>query len=390
MDCFYNFIRRFFPADLTPDFRPMTFPAFARAVPFHCESNLRYSICALVSDPEEYDAMVHSFLAAGFSADFCEYLYCDNSQKNQLDAYQAYNEFLRSARGRIVILCHQDIVLEYDGLDELERVMAEMDARDPNWALLGNAGGIGTGRIAVHVTHADGQEHNSGYFPVRAQSLDENFIVVKRDANLALSHDLTGFHFYGTDLCQNALVRGLNAWVVDFHLLHKSHGNKSSDFWGAYRSLVHKYSRTHPDGFVQTTCALIPTGSSRWKRQRAIFLQLRAMRKSREGESEVTSDFAGSAHELGPMTYLLHLCIYKVVSLFVNLNKSFQKRRAKFLRLRHLQRSGAQEPSTRTEARQLRRSLGFLGYSSQWVVYRLVAPFFQASRSIRKRIGRTR
>ncbi len=187
-------------------------------------SPVRYSICTLVNNLAEYEQMVRSFIQGGFDPAFCEYLYLDNSQANRFDGFSGYNHFLHQARGEYIILCHQDIYLLKDGIEELEQRMRELEQLDPDWALFGNAGGIALGNRAVHITDPDG-DHNTGIFPSEVNSLDENFIVVKRSANLSLSRDLSGFHFYGTDICLVARLRGYRAWVVDFNLFHKSRGN---------------------------------------------------------------------------------------------------------------------------------------------------------------------
>jgi len=75
---------------------------------------------------------------------------------------------------------------------------------------------------------------------VRVASLDENFMVVRRSANLSVSQDLKGFHFYGTDLCVSPISWATPATFVDFHLWHiggESQPKKSRD--QAFRSDYH-------------------------------------------------------------------------------------------------------------------------------------------------------
>src|SRR4051794_14559420 len=214
----------------------------------------RFSICTLVTDHDEYAEMVGSFRAGGFDGPDCEYLYLDNSQGNAFDAFTGGNLFLREAAGDFVILCHQDVLLLDDGRKALEARMAELDALDPDWALCGNAGGTAEGKLVMRFSDPHGADQTWGIFPARATALDENFIVVRRDANLALSHDLSGFHLYGADLCIIADVLGRSAWAIDFHLRHKSAGKADASFSGAERALKDKYRRAFRRRPVTTTC----------------------------------------------------------------------------------------------------------------------------------------
>lgn len=363
----------------------MSFPSFARPIGPLPDSDVRYSICTLVSDPREYSEMVESFVGAGFDPSDCEYLYCDNSAGNTFDAFGAYDVFLRTARGKYVILCHQDVLLKFDTVRDLDRIIRKMDRRDPDWALLGNAGGVGLGRSAVCVTHADGRHHNSEVFPVAVQSLDENFIVVKRSAHMALSRDLRGFHFYGTDLCQIARTRGLGAWVVDFHLLHKSTGKIDASFWEAREAVCDKYRRVFSQDYIQTTCTVIPTGRSRWRQQRALFLQIRLLEKSRPSPGGPSEELARLRDHLGFRAYWGHRILYQAAVPFCNLGRSFQKRRALFLHLRALEKHGMDTPRNRREKARLKRELGRGNHFLQWAIYKMVGPWFNLVRSMEKR-----
>jgi hypothetical protein len=206
----------------------------------------RFSICTMVTRWDEYRGCVQSFRNRGFDDACCEFLVIDNSTSNRADAYVATNEFLQSARGDYVVLCHQDVVLLQDGRDALDQSIAALDVLDPQWGLCGNAGHTDDGWPAICISHPHGegeQEIAGGPFPTRVVSLDENFIVVRRLANLAVSRDLAGFHHYGPDLCIVADVLGWNAYVIGFFLRHNSGGTLDEGYHASRRAITAKYVR---------------------------------------------------------------------------------------------------------------------------------------------------
>lgn len=222
----------------------------------------RYTIATLVTNPDQYAAMRESFAARGFDATSSEFLYLDNRGPEQTGAYRGLNALIHAARGRHVILCHQDVRLLSDDIDTLDRCLADLDRRDPRWALAGNAGGLAPGVLALRISDPHGADRNSGDLPQRVMSLDENFIVMKRAARIGCSADLDGFHFYGPDLCLNADIAGHSAWVIDFHLLHLSGGTKGPDFHAAEYAFRAKWSRALRPRWMQTTCALVRLSGS--------------------------------------------------------------------------------------------------------------------------------
>ena len=224
---------------------------------------VRFSICTLVTNHDEYAEMVRSFRSGGFDRPDCEYLYIDNSRGNAFDGFQGCNLFLREAHGDFIILCHQDVLLLEDDRKVLEARLAELNSLDPDWALCGNGGGTKRGEIALRVSDPHGANQSKGTFPARALALDENFILVRRDANLALSHDLSGFHFYGADLCIIADILGRSAWVIDFHLFHKSPGRYDPGFFEAMRAVEDKYLRAFRSRAITTTCTTFTLHRSR-------------------------------------------------------------------------------------------------------------------------------
>ncbi|MGH1418542.1 MAG: hypothetical protein ACRBCJ_06760 [Hyphomicrobiaceae bacterium] len=218
---------------------------------------IAYTIGTLVNNREMYDALVASFVANGFTENDCEYLFIDNTGDNQTCAYRGLDAVLNSARGRHVILCHQDVILLDDNRAVLDAQLDNLTKNDPNWALAGNAGGVTPGQLALRITDPHGDDQHVCELPTRVMSLDENFIIVRSESRLGFSHDLSGFHFYGADICLHADVMGRTAYVIDFHLKHLSGGFKDQMFEDMKFLFQKKWSRAMAPRWLQTTCSLM-------------------------------------------------------------------------------------------------------------------------------------
>jgi hypothetical protein len=203
----------------------------------------RFSLCVMVTRWEEYRYHLASFARGGFDAGCCEFLVLDNSAGNRADAYLAVNEFLGAARGDYVVLVHHDVALIADGRAELDRCLAELDGLDPHWGLCGNAGHTADGRRAICISHPLDEREVAGDLPARVVSLDENFLLVRRVANLAASRDLSGFHHYGPDLCIVADILGWSAWVIPFFVRHNSAGTIDERYARSRAAIAAKYRR---------------------------------------------------------------------------------------------------------------------------------------------------
>jgi hypothetical protein len=231
----------------------MTILPFVKEIDEFKETEYKYSICTLVSRPMEYKEMVNSFIASGFDEKTCEYLYIDNSEENKFDAFAGINKFLVESKGQYIIICHQDILIQYDNREVLEKRIKEIDKLDPKWAIVSNGGGADIQKIVIRVTETDKILKKVGHTPEKVKSVDENFILIKRKANLAVSSDLNGFHLYGTDLCIIAEVLGYTAYVINFNLLHKSTGKRDDQFYRLQKELLARYTKVFRGRFIQTT-----------------------------------------------------------------------------------------------------------------------------------------
>jgi hypothetical protein len=224
----------------------------------------KYSVCTLVTKLEEYEEMQLSFIAAGFDPIFTEFLYIDNSKSNEFDGFSGLNKFLLEAKGTYIILCHQDILLINDNLNVLESRMSALDLLDNKWAILSNAGASKIKHEVFTVTESDYVLKKKGIFPTQVKSVDESFILLKRNANLSLSSDLAGFHLYGTDICMIASMLGYNSYVIDFNILHKSKGKVDHHFIEIREKLILKYTHLFKGSYYQTTNTSFYISSLHW------------------------------------------------------------------------------------------------------------------------------
>jgi hypothetical protein len=238
-----------------------------------------FSICTLVNDRAKHAGMVESFSVGGFGPGIAEYIALDTTIGAGCDAFQGIPRLLAAARGRHVVLCHQDVRLLEDGAAALLARLAELDSLDPHWALAGNAGGTAAGGIAIRISDPHGEDQRCGALPARVVSLDENFIVLRRGAPIGLSADMRGFHLYGADLCLQARLAGRSAWVIDFHLRHLSPGRVDASFRQAKKAFEGKYHHLFAQFHrIRTTCTLLQLRRSRLGALRQLFRRMAGLK----------------------------------------------------------------------------------------------------------------
>lgn len=198
----------------------------------------KYTICTLVTHLDEYLEMVTSAKEKGFVGDDVEFLYFDNQNSNTVDGYLGINIALQKAQGEYLIFCHQDLIFFDDDRNKLDVCLNELENKDNNWAVCGNAGKTKYGTLKIRITEPRMQNYAIGNFPEQVISLDENFLILNRKNHFTTSSALlNGFHLYALDLCQNAISLGLGCYVIDFHLKHKSAGNLNQ----TYFDIEHQY-----------------------------------------------------------------------------------------------------------------------------------------------------
>lgn len=192
-----------------------------------------FCIATIANDLDQYAEMRRSLSEAGFTEDNCRFVLFDNSAENAFEPYSAINQTLDEATEPYVIACHQDILLDQGAaIAQLVAQLELLNQKHPDWAVAGNSGGTNNLADVCHLHDPNGF-HHAASLPQQVLTLDENFFVIRRASGVRCSAELSGFHFYATDLCLHAAQLGFSCYVLDFYFTHLSGGNTGSDHFNA-------------------------------------------------------------------------------------------------------------------------------------------------------------
>jgi hypothetical protein len=220
-----------------------------------------FSFCTIVNDMEEYKVMKESFESRGFISG-CEYLVADNCSGNRFDAYTAIRHFITQAKGKYLVIVHQDVRC-IDDRQQLTRCLDQLTLLDNKWAVCGNAGCNGYHTDLMHINIA-GKIVASKNLPGKVTSLDENLLIINSSNAVTVSADLSGFHLYGTDICIVAATLGYTCYVIPFMVKHLSYGNMK-DLQLHIRRFTDAYGKKLSSRFIATTCTKFYISNSVFK-----------------------------------------------------------------------------------------------------------------------------
>jgi glycosyltransferase involved in cell wall biosynthesis len=197
--------------------------------------------------------------------------------KNAVSASIAYNQALSATQADIIVFVHHDVFLPAGWIELLHLRIAEVEALDPDWALIGPAG-VGPGGPVYGPVWSTSLGQIAGQIPMEptpVHSFDELMIVMRREAGLRFDEDLPNYHLYGTDIVQSALAQGKGCYTVSLPLVHNDgfHDALGDDFTEAFRFIQKKWRAKLP---IKTAVTLITSsGIKHWR-------QLRQARKYRD------------------------------------------------------------------------------------------------------------
>lgn len=201
----------------------------------------KFHICTIANDRLAYESMRASFVKAGFNEANSSFTFLDNTSGNQHEPYSAFNKIADERSEPYLIFCHQDILLNQGyGYEQLVAALEDLSRKDSRWLVAGNAGISFKYQHVARIVDPWPTPYWEGPLPQRVLGLDENFLVMRNDSKVRWSPDLAGFHFYGPDICLNAIKNGRTCYVINFQLEHLSAGSLNTIFW-EIKEEFHRY-----------------------------------------------------------------------------------------------------------------------------------------------------
>lgn len=216
----------------------------------------RLQIVAAVND----DAILaHNLMRSAIIRDHKVALKC---YRGAASASQAYNQGLNETSAPIVVFAHQDVFLPDDWAERLAGAIAEIEAIDPDWAIIGAFGVDSGGRAIGHAWSTGLARRLGGRFEgvIEATSIDEFVIVLNRASGLRFDPALPGFHLYGTDIVLSAQASKRKCYVADIPAIHNS--KPVNGYSGGYTDAWHFMCRKWADRLPVATLTVPLTRTS--------------------------------------------------------------------------------------------------------------------------------
>lgn len=210
-----------------------------------------------------------SLALAGFDETNSSFTLLDNTLGNQHEPYSAFNKVAGERPEPYLVFCHQDVLLNQGhGYDRLVQMLGELSEKEPRWAVAGNVGIRFDFKPVTCIVDPWPPVRWTGSLPQRVMTLDENFLVVRNDSKVRWSTPLAGFHFYGPDICLNAIQQGRTCHVIDFKLEHLSAGPKNANFWEIKETFQHYWNGKFHLAFIMSpTGVVMPLSKHAWLRR---------------------------------------------------------------------------------------------------------------------------
>jgi len=186
------------------------------------------SIVVVIDDRREFE--MHAGESPLLTGGRHQWILIDNTgNRISPDICRIYAEAMAEADGRLVVFAHQDVFFPPGWEQDFARAIVMLERHNPNWGVLGSVG------VPITATADSGWRPvghwagPAGYgrtepLPTVVQSLDEQWLCLRKESGLEFDPRLPGFHCYGMDICLSAAARGMLCYAIDAFVWHKRRG----------------------------------------------------------------------------------------------------------------------------------------------------------------------
>jgi len=238
------------------------------------KTNVDISIVTLTHNLGQYVDLIEDLKKQRTKASY-ELIAIPNYNKEFSSCAEALNLGRELSDGKIVIMCHQDLRVPEGWVHGIFEHVKFFESKNIPWGVLGMAGCYKNSpssttdqdlcTIYLSDKCADGRTYAQAYRQMlgvrkEVQTVDELCLIVPKNAPFKFDEQLLDhFHWYGADICLDALSKGYRNFAIDAECVHLSDGRSNlsgghaTKFIEDARKIWWKWSNRFP--YFRTTTA---------------------------------------------------------------------------------------------------------------------------------------
>ena len=198
-----------------------------------------------------------------------EWILVENSGNNRYESIsRLYAEAQQRARNDLVFFIHQDVLLPEGWEARMFEGLAGLEKLDPKWGVLGAVGALplkpgSPKQLRGHWCDPSGY-WRYGPLPSEVDSLDEQWLGIRKSRGVTFDTLMPGFHCYGIELSLSARDRGHKTYAIDAFVWHKH--RDPSGYLISRREDSAKIRRRWSDEFMQEFQPSADYVERKWKK----------------------------------------------------------------------------------------------------------------------------
>ena len=185
----------------------------------------KFSIITVVNDETQYVDFLNDLKNQDCDVDF-EVIPLPNFNNEYTGCSTALNLGMSIAEGEYIIMCHQDLRVPSNWINDIYESIRNFIINDINFGVLGMAGSWTRANDSDGVIFLTGTTSSEKFKEV--QCLDELCLIIKNGNNIKFdSVNFPHYHCYGSDLCLAYINGGYRNFAINCPCTHLSDGFKN-------------------------------------------------------------------------------------------------------------------------------------------------------------------